>query len=142
MVKMVKGNMIASGMAEGKILFSDEPLSFWGGYNQDTGEIIDCRHPLSGQFASQQILAIPSSKGSTTTVSVLLEALLAGNSPAAILVQQVDAFFSLAAIVAQQIFDICIPVVTLSPDDFSQLQYADWLQVYPDGRIILHIPSD
>lgn len=139
MEKMIKGNVVSGCSVEGKILFSDEPLSFWGGYNQDTGEIIDRRHPLSGQKAGQQILAIPSSRGSTTTVSVLLEALIAGNSPAAILVQQVDSFFALASIIAKEIFGLNLPVVTLSSEDFSEIKHADRLKLYPDGRVILHM---
>ena len=36
-----------------------QPLSFWGGYDAATGEVIDRRHPLSGQIAAGRVLAIP-----------------------------------------------------------------------------------
>ena len=32
---------IVAGAAEGPLLVSSEPLSFWGGYDSRTGEIID-----------------------------------------------------------------------------------------------------
>ncbi|MFN8425100.1 MAG: hypothetical protein U0X87_02420 [Anaerolineales bacterium] len=37
-------------------LVSREPLSFWGGYDWKTGEIIDRRHPLSGEIAKGEFL--------------------------------------------------------------------------------------
>ena len=42
-------------------------LSFWGGYDFHTGEIIDRHHPLAGVRAAGRILAVPFSKGSSTT---------------------------------------------------------------------------
>ena len=48
-MERVKGNIIIPGTAQGDVLASIEPLSFWGGYDQHTGEIIDRRHPLSGE---------------------------------------------------------------------------------------------
>ena len=137
MENVVRGVMMVSGEAEGDIMYSSEPLSFWGGYDQDTGEIIDRRHPLSGQNASKKILVIPSSRGSTTTVSVLLEAVMADKSPAAIVIEQVDPYFTLAAVVAKEVFDMTIPVVLLSQQDFARLESADHMQVYADGQIVL-----
>lgn len=37
----LQGKVIIPGAAQGKALVSNEPLSFWGGYNWKTGEIID-----------------------------------------------------------------------------------------------------
>ena len=74
----MKGRPLIPGQAQGELLLSHEPLSFWGGYNQHSGEIIDRRHPLSGQMAAGKVLAIPFSRGSSTTTAVLLEAILKG----------------------------------------------------------------
>ena len=48
MERVMQGEPIVAGAAQGEALVSDEPLSFWGGYDYHTGEIIDRRHPLSG----------------------------------------------------------------------------------------------
>ena len=79
------GKPFISGSAKGIALVSREPLSFWGGYDWKTGEIIDRRHPLSGEIAQGRILVIPFTRGSSTTTAVLLEAIRAGTAPTAII---------------------------------------------------------
>ncbi len=96
MARIIEGKPLVAGAAKGSALKTDEPLSFWGGYDQWTGEIIDRRHPLSGQNAKGKILVVPASRGSSTTTAVLLEAIRNGNAPAAIVVSCVDRFFALA----------------------------------------------
>ena len=41
MPKYLHGRPIIPGQASGKALVSDEPLSFWGGYDYQTGTIIE-----------------------------------------------------------------------------------------------------
>ncbi len=74
-----RGAPIVAGSAEGEALVTDEPLSFWGGYDFKTGEIIDRHHPLAGVRAAGRVLALPFSRGSSTTTAVLLEAVRAGH---------------------------------------------------------------
>ena len=81
----LQGRVIIPGEARGKALVGNEPLSFWGGYDWKTGEIIDRRHRLSGSNAKGKVLAVPFTRGSSTTTAVLLEAIRAGTAPAAIL---------------------------------------------------------
>ena len=57
--KILRGRILVAGEAQGEALVSREPLSFWGGYDQHTGEIIDRRHPLLGAMAAGRILAVP-----------------------------------------------------------------------------------
>ena len=76
---MIQGRPIVPGWAKGKALVANEPLSFWGGYDHQTGEITDRRHPLSGAIAAGRILVVPFSRGSSTTTAVLLEAIRAGS---------------------------------------------------------------
>ncbi|HMQ53850.1 MAG TPA: DUF126 domain-containing protein, partial [Anaerolineae bacterium] len=49
---ILQGHVLIPGQAQGRALVTGEPLSFWGGYDYQTGEIIDRRHPLSGQIAA------------------------------------------------------------------------------------------
>ncbi len=92
-----QGKVIIRGQASGAALVSQEPLSFWGGYDWKTGEIIDRRHPLSGSIAKDKILVIPFTRGSSTTTAVLLEAIRAQTAPAAIITTDTDFFFALAS---------------------------------------------
>ena len=106
----------------GEALVSGEALSFWGGYDFATGTIIDKHHPLVGMRAAGRVLAVPFTKGSSTTTAVLLEAVRAGTAPAAILTTGVDSFFALASIVADVMYGKAFPVVSLEPDDFARLR--------------------
>jgi predicted aconitase with swiveling domain len=123
------------GAAEGDALVTHDALSFWGGYDFRTGEIIDKHHPLHGVRAAGRILAVPFSKGSSTTTAVLLEAVRAGTAPAAILTTGTDAFFALASIVADVMYGKSFPVVALTPEDFSLLRSGEPLIVDRGGRI-------
>lgn len=135
METVVQGQPIIPGEAQGEVLVSNQPLSFWGGYDQYSGEIIDRRHPLSGQIAAGRILAIPFARGSSTTTAVLLEAIRAGTAPAAILTTGPDHFFALASIVADEMYGTPVPLVALSAADFAALQNGQQLHVYPDGTV-------
>ncbi len=137
MERMIKGRALVAGEAEAEALVADEPLSFWGGYDQRTGEIIDRRHPLSGATGAARVLAIPASRGSSTTTAVLLEAIKSDTAPAAIVTIAIDNFFSLASIVADEMYGKPIPIVAIAPEDFATLRTGQRIQVRRDGALIV-----
>ena len=135
--RVINGRVIVAGEADGEALVTHDALSFWGGYDFHTGEIIDKHHPLAGVRAAGRILAVPFSKGSSTTTAVLLEAVRAGTAPAAIVTTGPDAFFALASIVADVMYGKSFPVIALEPSDFAELVSGTQLVVRRDGRIIV-----
>lgn len=134
---VIQATLVVAGSAKGELLISDEPLSFWGGYDHESGEIIDRRHPLSGQCAAGKFFAVPFSRGSSTTTAVLLEAIRAGKAPAAIITTRKDAFFALASIVADEMYHASIPIAVVPKLQFERLKSGDWLELDEDGRIVL-----
>jgi predicted aconitase with swiveling domain len=132
---VIHGKPVVRGAAEGEALVSHEPLSFWGGYDYHTGEITDRRHPLSGTIASGRALAVPFTRGSSTTTAVLLEAVRAKTAPVAILTTGVDSFFALASIVANEMYARPIPIIALLPEDFASLRSGDQLKIEEDGTV-------
>lgn len=133
----IPGRAIIPGEVRATALVSPEPLSFWGGYDHQTGEITDRRHPLSGTNAAGRILAVPFTRGSSTTTAVLLEAVRAGTAPAAILTTHPDSFFALASIVANVLYARPVPLIVISPAQFATLQTGDELHIDPSGQITL-----
>ena len=131
----LQGKTVVKGQARGLALVSAEPLSFWGGYDYHTGEITDRRHPLSGSIAMGRVLALPFTRGSSTTTAILLEAVHLGTAPAAILTTGVDAFFALASIVAGEMYASSLPIIALTLEDFVQLRSGDEVEVGEDGVI-------
>jgi len=135
METVILGRVVVPGKGRGLALVSSEPLSFWGGYDDHTGEITDRRHPLSGQNAAGRVLALPFTRGSSTTTAILLEAVRAGTAPAAILTTGVDAFFALASIVADEMYASPLPVIALEAEDFARLRSGDEVEVMEDGKV-------
>jgi predicted aconitase with swiveling domain len=131
----LQGRVIIPGEARGKALVGNEPLSFWGGYDWKSGEIIDRRHMLSGASAKDRILVIPFTRGSSTTTAVLLEAIRAKTAPAAIVTTDADFFFALASIVADELYASPLPLVALSENDFAKLRTDDEIQISVDGTV-------
>jgi predicted aconitase with swiveling domain len=135
---ILHGRVIIPGEARGIALVSREPLSFWGGYDWKTGEITDRRHLLSGAIALDKILAIPFTRGSSTTTAVLLEAIRAKTAPAAIITTDTDFFFALASVVADEMYGAPLPLVSLVESDYGVLKTDDEIQIARDGTIFIY----
>src|SRR5260221_2364725 len=130
------GRCLVSGEAQGDLLYADLGLSFWGGVDAFTGEVIDRHHPLSGQCITGKVLAIPSGRGSCTGSSVLLELILNGHAPAALVFAEDEAILTLGVMVAEEMFGRSIPVISLGADRFASLRQARSLHV-PGGRVLI-----
>ena len=135
MGRVIAGLVVVPGKAEGPALVADEPISFWGGYDFRTGEITDRRHRLSGENAAGKVLAVPFTRGSSTTTAVLLEALRNGTAPAGIITTGVDTFFALACVVAQVMYNHTIPVIAVPRESFSLLESGIHLSISETGEI-------
>lgn len=131
----IQGKSFIQGTASGIALATNEPLSFWGGYDWKTGEIIDRRHPLSGMIAKDKILVIPFTRGSSTTTAVLLEAIRAKTAPQAIITTATDFFFALASVVADELYKMPIPLIAVSESDFSQIKTGNQVAINDKGII-------
>jgi len=101
---------LVSGEAEGEVLTLDEPLSFWGGLDPATGRIVDVHHPQRGEQVTDKVLVMPSGRGSSSSSSVLAEAIRAGTAPAAIVLREPDPILALGAIVARELYGRAMPV--------------------------------
>lgn len=134
---ILRGKVVIPGEAQGEALVSREPLSFWGGYDWKTGEIIDRRHMLSGAVAAGKIFAVPFTRGSSTTTAVLLEAIRAKTAPAAIITTDTDFFFALASVVAEELYNSPLPLVALEEADFAKLKSGDTVRVAHDGMVTI-----
>ena len=112
---------ILAGDAAGSILATHEPLSFWGGVDPATGLIIDVHHPLHGQSVTGRILVMPSSRGSCTGSGVLLDLVLGGRGPSALIFRDPEDVLTLGALVAAGMFDRILPVLRVSSRVFDAL---------------------
>ena len=111
--------MLVDGVAVGRPLVLDEPLSFWGGLDPHSGEVIDRRHPQSGKIVTNKVLFLPSGRGSSSASSILMEAVHDESAPAALVMSEADGILALGAIVAQEVYGRSLPVVLLDPENYE-----------------------
>jgi predicted aconitase with swiveling domain len=105
------GTFQLTGEAEGQALVFSQPLSFWGGIDAETGDITDHSHPGLSQNVAGKILVMPSGRGSSSSSSVLAEAIRRGTAPAGILLERPDPILAVGAIVAEFLYNIRMPLV-------------------------------
>lgn len=135
MDRILIGKPVIAGSAEGIAIVSKEPLSFWGGLDASTGEIIDRRHERSGAVIAGKVFIFPQGRGSSTSSAVLLESIKAGTAPAAIINLRVDPILALGAIVADELYHQTVPIVVLPEEPFYSIREGDHVVIEPDGTV-------
>ncbi len=96
----MKGRVICEGKAEGEALVSRSPLSFYGGVNPDTGEVVERGHELQGQSVKGRVLVFPYGKGSTVGSYVLYRLKKRGSAPMAIVNEKCETIVAVGAIIS------------------------------------------
>jgi predicted aconitase with swiveling domain len=102
----INGKPVVEGKASGEILFSPEPITFFGGVDPSSGKIVERGHPLYSQIIAGKILVFPHSKGSTVGSYILLRLARKGLAPAGIVSLRPDEVTIVGAIIGK------IPMMT------------------------------
>ena len=126
---MIKCKNIAKGKAQGELIVSSEPISFLGGVDPETGEVIDPNHELKGEIIKDKILFIPGGKGSTVGSYVIFQMKKNNTAPKAIICIKAEPIIVTGAIMSN------IPMVD-SPEDTEPLTTGTMVEVEGDAGII------
>jgi predicted aconitase with swiveling domain len=126
-----EGRVLIEGRAEGEAVVLEEPLSFWGGFDPESGDIIERRHPQFGARLAGRILVMPAGRGSSSSSSVLAEAIRAGKAPSGIVFGHADEIVVLGAIVARELYEIALPIVEVAAPEYARL--ATGMHIAIDG---------
>jgi len=97
----LNGRAIYEGKAEGVALVSSTPMSFYGGVNPDTGEVIERGHELRGQSVKGKVLIFPHGKGSTVGSYVMYRLAKNGAAPSAIVNAKCETIVAVGAIISE-----------------------------------------
>jgi len=97
----LKGRIISKGVAEGEALTTTQPISFYGGVNPNTSEIIEKGHELQGKKVKEKILVFPNGKGSTVGSYTLYRMKKNGTAPAAIINKECETVVAVGAIISE-----------------------------------------
>ncbi len=121
----------------GRVLVLEEPLSLWGGMDPATGELIDAHHPQRGVNLAGRIVVMPSARGSSSSASVLAEAVRAGTAPAAIVIGEADLILSIGAAVAEELYGRMVPVLVLPPEQLAAIPDGAEVRIGQNGLTIM-----
>jgi predicted aconitase with swiveling domain len=110
-----------------------EPLSLWGGLDPATGRVIEPRHPQHGQSVRGRILVMPAARGSSSSASILAEAVRAGTAPAGILIGEADLILAIGAAVAEELYDRQLPIVLAAHADLAAIEDGTLIEIGPEG---------
>jgi uncharacterized protein len=123
---------LVEGKAVGELLRLGEPLSLWGGLDPETGLIIDRSHPQRGLSVTGAILAMPHGRGSSSSSSVLAEALRLGTGPAGFVLDSPDSILVIGSLVANRLYGTVCPIVCgVLPEGSTGSWMIDQNQVAP-----------
>ena len=135
MTELRAARVLVAGAGAGDALVLDEPLSLWGGLDPATGRIVDARHPQRGESVDGRVLVLSCGRGSSSSSSILLEAVRLGTAPAAIVLLETDAILALGAAVAREMYGRCPAVLTLDALDHCRLQTGQRVEIDADGVV-------
>ncbi len=131
------GQVLAPGEASGQALVLDEPLSLWGGMDPATGRLIDAHHPQHEAEIAGRVLVMEAARGSSSSSSVLAEAVRAGTAPAALLLGEPELILAIGAAVADELYGRHVPIVVLSPSDLEQIRNGATVTIDGSGLVSL-----
>ncbi|MBJ9681869.1 MULTISPECIES: aconitase X swivel domain-containing protein [Burkholderia] len=118
------GDTLVPGRAYAETIVLPKPLSFWGGYDSVAGRIVDRGHPLVGASLAGRIMVMAHAKGSSSSSSVLAEAIRNGTGPVGIVLSERDLIISIGAIVAAELYAMAVPAVCVSEPVYDRIARA------------------
>jgi predicted aconitase with swiveling domain len=121
------GRTIYAGKAIGEALVTSQGISFFGGVDPDTGQIVERGHELEGQSIAGKVLVFPTGKGSTVGSYTLYRLQHNGLAPAAIVNAECETITAVGCIIAE------IPCVDSVPIG----EIASGAQVTVVGEVVL-----
>ena len=124
----LKGRTISKGIAEGEALTTSQPISFYGGVDPNTSEIIEKGHELHGERVKDRILVFPNGKGSTVGSYTLYRMKKSGIAPSGIINRECETVVAVGAIISE------IPCV--DKIDISKIETGDKVKI-ADGVVTI-----
>lgn len=132
----IPASVLFAGEAEGEVLILEEPLSFWGGVDRESGAVIDVHHPQQGQVVTGKVVVMAVGRGSSSSSSVFAELIRLGIAPAAVVLTKFDHILVLGAIVGDLLYQRRCPFVRIDPADADRLATGQFATIDTTG---LHV---
>lgn len=122
----LKSRIILKGTVQGEAMVTSQSISFYGGVDPNTGEIIEKGHELQGKTVKEKILVFPNGKGSTVGSYTLYRMKKNGVAPAGMINRECETVVAVGAIISE------IPCV--DKVDISWMKTGDLIRI--DGSVV------
>jgi uncharacterized protein len=132
--------VLNAGEVSGEALVLDEPLSFWGGYDAQTGSIIDQHHPQAGVKVTGKVLVMSGTRGSSGTPGVLGESLRLRTGPIGLILGTPDINVMAAALVVAELYGMSVPVVVAEQAPWT-LRTGQLVTIKVNGEVVWEAES-
>ncbi|MFX1496705.1 MAG: DUF126 domain-containing protein [Promethearchaeota archaeon] len=97
----LKGRKIYQGIVSGKAMVTKEGISFYGGVDPDSGNVVEVGHELEGQTITGKILVFPTGKGSTVGSYTMYRMKKNKTAPLAIINKNIDTIIAVGCIISE-----------------------------------------
>lgn len=121
-VREISGRCLVAGAAHGPAVVLEAPLSLWGGFDPESGRIIDVHHPQHGVRIAGRVVVMPGGRGSSSSASVLLESVRLGHHPLALVLGEPDPVLVIGALVAEDLYGVAVPIVRIEAANLGRLR--------------------
>ena len=125
---ILNGRKISTGSASGEALVTSMGISFYGGVDPETGNVVEKGHELEGQSIAGRVLVFPTGKGSTVGSYTLYRLKRAGFAPAAIVNAEAEVITAVGCIISD------IPCVDKIP--ITEIKTGQILRVDGDAGLV------
>ena len=139
-MEKLNGRSMVKGRARAKALVTRMPVNFTAAFTKPVnmipnkrGEIQDRHHDLFKKNVANRVLVFPACIGSTFTGMVLMQLMVEGRGPAAMIVQNADSLLVSGAVLAETWFKKGVPVIEYAGADlFDKIKTNNTVEVDGD----------
>ena len=97
----LEGRKIYKGTVEGEAIVTKDGISFYGGVDPDSGQVVEVGHELEGKTITGKVLVFPTGKGSTVGSYTMYRMRKNNTAPVAIVNKQIDTIVAVGCIISE-----------------------------------------
>ena len=128
---ILKGRRVVGGIAEGEAFVCNDPVSFYGRVDPETGVITEPGHAGFGKSISGKVFVFPTGKGSTVGSYVIYRMKKQGTAPVAIINVETEAILATGCVISS------IPLLDkLDADPIKTIKTGMRLRVLGDEGLV------
>jgi len=105
---------------------------------------VDRHHPQLGSTLTARVVLMPAGRGSSSSSSVLAEAVRQGTAPAGIILLHADEILLVGALVAAELYGRFVPIVVLDQTAYAAIRDDDVVRIEArddQARVVVSRPN-